>query len=60
MDELFEPCERLKLAVVIKNLKKCCRQKTPDRLHLMMILHMHGAVLHLLVLKRGNLFDDNY
>ena len=50
MDELFEPCERLKLPVNIKN---CCREKPPDCLRLMIL----EAVLHLLVLKRGNLFD---
>ena len=30
MDDLFKPCERLKLPVVIKNLKNCRRQKLPD------------------------------
>ena len=50
MDELFEPCERLKHPVVIKN---CCREKPPDLLRLMIL----EAVLHLLVLKRGNPFD---
>ena len=49
-------CERLKLPVVIKNLTNSCRQKLPDCLHLMIL----EAVLHLLVLKRGNLFDENY
>ena len=53
MDELFKPCESLRLPVVIKN---CCREKPPDCLRLMML----EAVLHLLVLKRGNLFDENY
>ena len=50
MDELLKPCERLKLPVVIKNY---CRQKPPDCLRLMIL----EAVLRLLVLKRGNLFD---
>ena len=53
MNELFKPCERLKLPVVIKN---CRRGKPPDCLRLMIL----EAVLHLLVLKRGNLFDENY
>ena len=53
MNELFKPCERLKLPVVIKN---CRRGKPPDCLRLMIL----KAVLHLLVLKRGNLFDENY
>ena len=53
MNELFKPCERLKLPVVIKN---CRREKPPDCLRLMIL----DAVLHLLVLKRGNLFDENY
>ena len=53
MDELFKPCERLKRPVVIQN---CCREKPPDCLRLMIL----EAVLHLLVLKRGNLFDENY
>ena len=53
MDKLFKSCERLKLPVVIKN---CCREKPPDFLRVMML----EAVLHLLVLKRGNLFDENY
>ena len=53
MDELFNPCERVKLPVVIKN---CCQEKPPDCLCLMIL----KAVLHLLVLKRGNLFDEKY
>ena len=53
MNELFKPCERLKLPVVIKN---CRREKSPDCLRLMIL----EAVLHLLVLKRGNLFDESY
>ena len=50
MDELVKPWERLKLPVVIKN---CCREKPPGCLRLMIL----EVVLHLLVLKRGNLFD---
>ena len=53
MDELFKSCGRLKLPVVIKN---CCREKPSNCLRLMIL----EAVLHLLVLKRGNLFDENY
>ena len=54
MNELFKPCERLKLPLVIKN---CRREKPPDCLRLMIL----EAVLHLLVLlKRGSLFDENY
>ena len=54
MDEPFKPpCERLQLPVVIKN---CYRERPPDCLRLMNL----EAVLHLLVLKRGNLFDENY
>ena len=54
MDDLFKPCERLKLPVVIKN---CCPENPPDCLLLMML----EAVLHLLVLKgTGNLFDENH
>ena len=53
MYELFKPCERLKLPVVIKN---CCLEKPPDCLRLMIL----EGVLHLLVLKRGNLFDESY
>ena len=53
MDKLFKPCERIKFPVVIKN---CCREKPPDCLRLMIL----EAALHLLVLKRGNLFDENY
>ena len=53
MDESFKPCEHLKLPVVIKN---CYQEKPPDCLRLMIL----EAVLHLLVLKRENLFDENY
>ena len=53
MDEIFKPCERLKLPAVIKN---CCREKPLDCFRLMIL----EAVLHLLVLKRGNSFDENY
>ena len=49
MDELFKPCERLKLPACYQ--KHCYRQKPPD--------WMLEADLHLLVLKRGNLFDEN-
>ena len=40
----------LNFSVGIKN---CCREKPPDCLRLMIL----EAALHLLVLKRGNLFD---
>ena len=36
--------------------KHCYRQKPPDCLHLMIL----EADLHLLVLKQGNLFDENW
>ena len=36
--------------------KHCCRQKPPDCLHLIIL----EADLHLLVSKRGNLFDENF
>ena len=53
MDESFKPCERLKPRVVIKN---CYRDKPPDCLRLMIL----EAVFQLLVLRWGNLFDENY
>ena len=53
MDELFKPCERLKLPAVIRN--TATDRERPPSLHLMIL----EADLHLLVLKRGNLFDEN-
>ena len=47
MDELFKPCERLKLPAVIRN-------TATDRNRQIVY-----DDLHLLVLKRGNLFDEN-
>jgi len=53
MDELFKPCELLKLPAVIRN--TATDKKPPDCLDLM----TQEADLHLLVLKRGNIFDEN-
>ena len=47
MDELFKPSERLKLPAVIRN-------TATDRNRQIL-----EADLHMLVLKRGNLFDEN-
>ena len=54
MDELFKPCGRLKLSLVLKN---CCREKPSDCLRLMIL---EAVFVYLLVLKRGSLFDENY
>ena len=50
MDELFKPCERLKLPAVIRNTATDRNRQIVARLE---------ADLHLLVSKRGNLFDEN-